>query len=115
MVGRDAYFDQLPAIFLDDPAWGATRSDPVRIAGRARVFEGQFQAALVDRDTGEILVERTVLADCAAGGCTDAGGGLFASELAVPDAAGDRRIDVRVWEPSPRDGTPTNVVEYPLR
>jgi germination protein M len=113
-VGRDAYLDQLPPIFLDEPAWGGTLTDPVRIAGRAQVFEGQFRAALVDAATGEVLVEQAVLADCD-GDCTLPGGGEFAAELAVPDDAGGRDLNVRVWEFSARDGSPINVVEYPLR
>jgi germination protein M len=113
-VGRDAYFDQLPPIFLDAPAWGAPLADSVRIAGRARVFEGQFRAALVDAVTGEVVAEQSVLVDCESD-CSLPGGGEFSAELTVPIDAGGRELNVRVWEPSARDGSPTNVVEYPLR
>ncbi len=112
---RDAYFDQLPVIFLDEPAWGAQLRDPVTIGGRAQVFEGQFQAALVDAATGQILTQQTILADCGETGCTLPGGGAFSGSLSVPPAARGRDINVRVWEPSARDGQALNVVEYPLR
>ncbi len=106
-VSRDAYFDQLPPIFLDEPAWGGTLNDPVRVAGRAQILETEVQVALVDAATGEILVQRAVL-DCGAADCTPPGGGEFSTELDVPDDALALDLHLRAW-------TPSTVIEYPLR
>ena len=47
-VGRDDYTNQLPAIFVDRPAWGARRGQPGRVAGVANVFEATFRVQLLD-------------------------------------------------------------------
>ncbi|MEO8463075.1 MAG: GerMN domain-containing protein, partial [Chloroflexota bacterium] len=38
-VGRSDFADQLPAIWVDEPAWGAAIGNPARIVGMANVFE----------------------------------------------------------------------------
>ena len=113
-VGRDAYFDQLPPIFLDEPAWGGMLTDPVRVAGRAQIFESQFQVALIDAATGEILVQQAIL-DCGGADCTPPGGSEFSAELNVPDDAAALDLHLRAWVPSVGGGTPPTVIEYPLR
>ncbi len=57
-VGRDDYTDQLPAIFMDRPAWGAALTHPGRVSGVANVFEATFQVRLTDAK-GAVLVDRT--------------------------------------------------------
>jgi spore germination protein GerM len=111
-VGRDAYLDQLPAIFVDSPAWGAPAASVVVASGKANVFEAQFMAALV-RWTPEgdrILVQRSVMATCGTGCWGD-----FQVRFSVPSSARGGELHLRVWEPSAQDGRPVNVVEYPLR
>ena len=36
-ASRSAYFDQLPAIFVDQPAWGAAPTDPLMVSGIAQI------------------------------------------------------------------------------
>lgn len=105
-VGRADFTDQLPAIFVDRPAFAATIGNPARIAGTADVFEARFRLAIVDGD-GRTIAERAVSATCGSG-CR----GTF--DVTVPyvvAAAGWGSL--RVWEPSARDGSPTNVRTYP--
>ena len=47
---RSDFEDQLPAIFVDRPAWGASLGNPARVAGTANVFEAQFRVAIVGAD-----------------------------------------------------------------
>jgi spore germination protein GerM len=107
---RDAYLDQIGWILLDDPAWGADVDDPVRLSGLAG---GDFEAAIVDTATGDVLVQQTIPAPCGSTGCTLLEGGAFADELPLPPAAG-RSLGVRVWPSSEGPDSPL-VIEYPLR
>ena len=108
-VGRGAYVDVLPAIFVDQPAWEASATNPLIAAGKANVFEAQFMAALVDGASGRILVQRSVMATCGTGCWGD-----FRVQFAVASSWRQGDLRLRVWEPSARDGSPTNVREYPL-
>ena len=45
-VGRDDYTNQLPAIFMDRPAYGAALGHPGRVSGVANVFEATFRVRL---------------------------------------------------------------------
>jgi germination protein M len=76
---RRAYFDQLPAIFIDQPAWGSAITDPLAVSGIAQINaeRPQFEAALVDRATDEIIAHQTVRAACDAGCWRPPGGGEF--------------------------------------
>lgn len=104
---RDDFTEQLPEIFVDTPAWGASVAAPVRVSGLTRVFEATFQAQLFD-DRGLALAETVVTASCGTG-CW----GTFDVEL-------DARIDreqvgsLRVFEASAKDGSPVNVRVYPI-
>jgi spore germination protein GerM len=115
------YVALLPAIFVDQPSFGAKRTDPVRVSGMALVFEGQFMAALVvvGPQGDRIVAQRTVHGKCCG---HPEGPGLAANFLDfeftidVPSSvARNADLHLRVWEPSARDGSPTNVLEYPLR
>ena len=48
-VGRDDYYDQLPTIFVDRPAWGGVLANPARVVGLANTFEATFQVRIARR------------------------------------------------------------------
>lgn len=106
-VGRDDYTDQLPAIFVDRPAWGGVLASPGRLVGVANVFEAQFTVTILD-GSGRALAEGPVMADC--------GSGCWGSfDVTIPftvRAAGWGTL--RVFEPSAKDGTPIHTTEYPV-
>lgn len=106
-VGRDAYADLLPAIFVDRPAYGAALANPARITGSANVFEATFLITLLD-GTGAPILETPAMATCGTG-CR----GTFDVTLpySVPQAGWGT---LRVWEASARDGSPQNVRDYPV-
>jgi germination protein M len=112
---RSAYFDQLPALFIDEPAWGAGITDTLTVSGIAQMLAQQptFQAALVDPTTDEIIVQQTVRAACDTGCWQPPGGGPFEFQLAVPGGV-DRDLLLRIWEVAP-DGSVLDIREYPLR
>jgi sporulation and spore germination protein/immunoglobulin-like protein involved in spore germination len=106
-VGREDFRDQLPAIFVDRPAWGASLGNPGTVSGEANVFEASFQVTLLDAG-GRTLIERTVTASCGTG-CW----GSFRTSLSYTVSRAQWGT-LRVFEPSARDGTPVNVTEYPV-
>ena len=99
--------DQLPEIFVDRPAWGAAAGNPIRITGLTRVFEATFRVQLIDA-RGGILETRTVMASCGTG-CW----GTFDVSIAY-DVTSPQWGTLRVFDDSPRDGTPENVRDYPV-
>ena len=106
-VGRDDFRDQLPAIFVDRPAWGASLGNPGTVSGEANVFEATFQVELLDAG-GRTLVAKTVTASCGTG-CW----GSFRTSLAYTVVRGQWGT-LRVFESSAQDGSPVNVTEYPV-
>ena len=58
-VGRADYTAQLPAIFVDRPAYGAAIGNPAKVSGNADVFEATFRAAILD-GSGKTLVDQQV-------------------------------------------------------
>lgn len=113
---RSAYFDQLPAIFVDQPAWGAAITDPLTVSGIAQILAEQpeFEAALVDAATDEIIVQQTVRAACGMGCWQPPGGGEFEFTFSIPGGADRGGLLLRLWETAP-DGSVINFREYPLR
>jgi len=106
-VGREDYFDYLPAIFVDTPAVNAYVDSPVRIRGIANVFEAQFMAVIEDRNGAEVVAAKPVMASCGTGcwGEFDATiGGELEAELYY----------LSVWEPSAMDGSRTKWRRYPI-
>ena len=106
-VGRDDFRDQLPAIFVDRPAWGASLGNPGIVGGEANVFEATFQVELLDA-RGRTIAGKTVTASCGTG-CW----GTFRTTLGYTVAA-PQWGTLRVFEASAKDGSPTNVTEYPV-
>jgi spore germination protein GerM len=106
-VGRAAYVDQLPAIFVDRPAYRAAIGNPGRVAGNADVFEATFRVAIIDA-TGKTLVDQQVMATCGTG-CR----GTFDVTLHYTVAKGQWGT-LRAYNPSAKDGAPEDVREYPV-
>jgi germination protein M len=106
-VGRDDFRDQLPAIFVDRPAWGASLGNPGTVSGEANVFEATFQVELLDAG-GRTLLGKTVTASCGTG-CW----GTFRTSLAYTVDRGQWGT-LRVFESSAQDGAEINVTEYPV-
>lgn len=106
-VGRDDFHDQLPAIFVDEPTYGADLGNPVQVSGSANVFEAVFLVTLLDGARGPIAEVRA-MATCGTG-CR----GTF--EVTLPYSVTEAGWGtLRVWDGSARDGSPENVREYPV-
>jgi len=111
-VGRADYTDQLPAIWVDRPAWGAAAGNPSRVTGLANVFEATFGIAI---DNGppnnrlpRILADVQAMASCGTG-CW----GTF--DVTIPYSVSAAHWGtLRVYDLSARDGTPENVTDYPV-
>ena len=106
-VGRADYTGQLPAIFVDRPAWGAALGNPARVAGLANVFEATFRVAILD-GSGSKLFDGQVMATCGTG-CW----GTF--DTTIPYVIGSAQWGtLRVYELSAKDGSVQNLTEYPV-
>ena len=106
-VARADYYDQLPGIFVDRPAWGAVLGNPGTISGLANVFEAQFSFELRGADGG-LLAHQGVMANCGTG-CRGTFSATVAYELDRPQWG-----VLRVFALSPKDGSPMYVTEYPV-
>jgi spore germination protein GerM len=106
-VDRLDYTDQLPAIFLDRPAWRGVPNNPMRIAGMTDVFEAVFQVRLLDAG-GRTLAEGPISATCGSG-CW----GTFDASIPYQvSSAGWGTL--RVWVASAVDGSPESTTDYPV-
>lgn len=106
-LGRTDSTYALPPIFVDRPAWGGAFASPGRVTGLANVFEAQFQLQVLDGQ-GRALVDTPVTATCGTG-CWGAFDVTVRYTVAVPQWG-----MLRVFDPSAKDGTPTDVREYPI-
>lgn len=104
---RDDYYDLLPLIFVDRPAWGAPVTSPIEVSGLSNVFEAVSQVMLTD-DDGEPLFEETVMANC--------GTGCWGEwSIDVPYEIDREQFGALiVWEYSAKDGSRINIREYPV-
>jgi hypothetical protein len=106
-VGRDDYYDQLPTIFVDRPAWGGVLANPARVTGLANTFEATFQVRIADGD-GRALAQGPVMATCGTG-CW----GTF--DVTIPyDVPSAGWGTLQVFEFSAADGSVVNRTEYPV-
>jgi len=106
-VGRSRFYDQLPTIFVDRPAFGAALGNPGRVAGSAQgLFEATFRVTLLD-GSGRTLADQQAMAAC----FCDSGAFDVTVAYTVPKAQWGT---LRVWDGSAKDGTPENVREYPV-
>jgi len=106
-LGRTDSTSSLPPIFVDSPAWGSAFPSPGRVTGLANVFEAQFRLQVLDGGR-RVLADAPVRAACGTG-CW----GTFDVTVAYSVAAAQWGT-LRVFDPSAKDGTPTDVREYPV-
>jgi Sporulation and spore germination/Immunoglobulin-like domain of bacterial spore germination len=104
---RVDYYDQLPSIFVDRPAYGAALGNPGRVAGNANVFEATFRVALIGAG-GQTLVDQQVMATCGTG-CR----GTFDVSLQYTVSKGQWGT-LRTYFLSAKDGTPKDIRDYPV-
>jgi len=104
-VGREDYREQLPAIFVDRPAWGASLGNPGTVSGLANVFEAAFTVELRDGG-GRTIATRSVTASCGTG-CW----GTFSTSLAYTVGTAQWGT-LRVFDLSAKDGAVENLTEY---
>jgi len=62
-VGRDDYYDQLPTIFVNRPAWGGVLANPARIVGIANTFEVSVAYTVARAGWGRLQVFEFSAAD----------------------------------------------------
>jgi hypothetical protein len=104
---RADYTDQLPAIFVDRPAYGAAFASGGHVTGNANVFEATFRVAILDA-SGESLVDQQVMATCGTG-CR----GTFDVSLDYAVAKGQWGT-LHAYDLSAKDGSPQDVRDYPV-
>jgi hypothetical protein len=93
-----------PFISIDAPSEGNTVTIPVRVEGRARVFEGTVLVMVKDAG-GEVVCEMLAQATKAAPGV-----GTWAVDLAFPPpASGPADATIEAYSESPRDGSVENL------
>jgi Sporulation and spore germination/Immunoglobulin-like domain of bacterial spore germination len=95
-----------PNIFVESPGVGAVISNPFILSGTASVFEGTFQARLVD-SSGRRIFNVTVQASRGA-----PGRGRFAKEIAFSTSA--KRGTLIVFDQSMEDGSRQDEVLIPV-
>lgn len=106
-VDRADYTDQLPAVFVDRPAWGGVIGNPARLVGVANVFEARFQVRILD-GAGHSLADGPVMATCGTG-CW----GTF--DVTIPyHVAAPGWGTLQVYELSAADGSVVGLTEYPV-
>jgi len=105
---RDDYYDLLPPIFVDFPAWGQPVTSPIEVSGLSNVFEAVSQVMLTDDDGGP-LFEDTVMATCGTG-CW----GEWSVEIPY-EVDRDQLGALIVWEFSAQDGSRIHIREYPVQ
>jgi hypothetical protein len=104
---RDDFEDQLPAVFVDRPAFGAALGNPGDVTGNANVFEATFRLTLLDGQ-GRVLADEMTMATCGTG-CR----GKFEQTLDY-NVAKAQWGTLRAWVGSAVDGSPVDVREYPV-
>ncbi|HEX6147236.1 MAG TPA: GerMN domain-containing protein [Acidimicrobiia bacterium] len=104
---RADYYDLLPPVFVDSPAWGEPVTSPVEVRGLSNVFEATSQVMLTD-DDGLTLFEDHVTASC--------GTGCWGEwSVDIPYTLDREQFGALiVWELSARDGSQVNIREYPV-
>ena len=105
---REDFYDMLPPVFVDSPAWGEPVTSPIQVQGLSNVFEAVSQLMLTD-DDGEPLDEQTVMATCGTG-CW----GEWDAEIHYT-LDRDQFGALIVWEVSAKDGSRVNIREYPVQ
>lgn len=95
-------------IVVTEPTVGQRVKSPIRVAGRARVFEAQFQVVLRNQ-AGTLLVQQSVMASVGAPEW-----GEFSLELPYASPGRETLATLEVFSQSPRDGSVINLVRVPV-
>jgi len=104
---RADYEDQLPAIFVDRPAYGAALGNPGRVSGNANVFEATFRVAILDA-SGKSIADEQVMATCGTG-CR----GTF--DVTIPHTVSKAQWGtLRAYNLSAKDGSVEDARDYPV-
>lgn len=102
---RADWTTELPAMFVDRPAYNAAIGNPGPVSGNADVFEATFRVAVLD-GSGKVLVDQQATATCGSG-CR----GAF--QLTVTYTISKAQWGtLRVYDPSAKDGSPQSVRDY---
>jgi germination protein M len=104
---RDDYYDMLPPVFVDSPAWGQPVTSPIQVQGLSNVFEAVSQVMLTD-DDGAPIYEDVVMATCGTGCWGD-----WQTEVSYT-VDREQFGALIVWEFSAEDGSRINIREYPV-
>jgi hypothetical protein len=104
---RADFEDETPAIFVEQPAPFDAVGPTLHAWGTANVFEATFMVRVVDA-AGTVLYEHNEMATSGTGTR-----GTFDVSIDVSAATPGRGL-LRLWEPSSKDGSDTNVVEIPI-
>ncbi len=103
---RSDWRDFEPNIFVESPGVGAVLTSPFSLTGTASVFEGSFQARLVD-SSGRRIVNVIMQASVGA-----PGRGRFAKE--VPFSTSAKRGSLIVFDQDMEDGSRLDEVKIPV-
>jgi hypothetical protein len=104
---RADFESETPAIFVDEPAPFDRVGPQLHVAGTANVFEATFMVRVVDA-AGAIVYEHFQMATSGTGTR-----GTFDLTIDLGEATHGTGL-LRLWEPSSKDGSDTNVVELPI-
>jgi len=107
-VGRADYQDLTPAVFIDDPAYGAPVTNPIRVRGVAAVFEAQFNWTLANWD-GLVVAEGFAM--------TDNGMGWGSFDFTIPypfTVESEQMASLILFDYSAEDGAQENIREHPI-
>ncbi len=105
-VSRDDYRDFEAIVSVDQPAYGGSADNPMRVLGEGAVFEAVFQYALTDAD-GMIIAQGTAM--------TTEGNTWAPFDFTI-----DYQVDspqagaLIVWVDSAKDGSRIDIREYPV-
>ena len=104
---RSSFESVTPPILVEFPGPGWTVHSPLQVSGSANVFEGQFQAEIVD-SSGRVIATQTVHATSGTGTR-----GSFSTTIAFARTA-SAPANLVVFDYSPRDGSRIDVVTVPV-
>jgi spore germination protein GerM len=104
---RVDYEEQLPSIFVDRPAYGASLGNPGRVSGNANVFEATFRIAVLD-GSGKSIADEQVMATCGTG-CR----GTFDVTIRYTVSKAQWGT-LRTYNLSAKDGSVEDVRDYPV-
>lgn len=106
-VTRTSFPGQLPAIFVDRPAWGGVLGNPARLVGLADVFEAQFHFRILDA-AGHSIADGSIKASCGTG-CL----GTFDATIPYTVSAAAWGT-LQMYELSAANSSVVNLTEYPV-